>query len=101
MAPQGASVVDSPLVVRFTSTSIMERRPTGWGAQALHLHAWVNGGQLMPAAADVRPIDQRTYEWTMRQVTRGADQTVHLGWADASHRAISAGSSPEVTVTIR
>jgi hypothetical protein len=100
LAPSEQAFVDSPLVVRFRSTRPLGLTSAGWGTGQLHLHAWVNGVQIMPAAADIRSDQTGAYEWVVNQATRGRTQ-LWLGWADAAHRAITAGSSPSTSVTIR
>lgn len=99
--PASGSAADSPLVVRFTSSAIVRLQQSGWGARSLHLHAWVGDRQLMPGAADIKGIDQQTYEWTMPLVRRAPEQQIHIGWADAAHRPIAAGRSSGVTVTVQ
>jgi hypothetical protein len=97
--PAGGQAVDSPLVVRFTTSESLSLHPTGWGTERLHLHARVGGTEYMPAAADIVQRDS-IFAWTLPAVPRGT-HTVTLGWADLHHRELSAGRTPELIVTIR
>lgn len=99
LSPGEGAAVDSPLVVRFTSNQPLVLNPTGWGYRTLHLHAWVNGVQLMPAAADVVQSDSATYEWTLA-LGRGP-QALSLAWADQAHRPLTAGGSDTIRVELR
>lgn len=99
--PLPNAAVDSPLVVRFTSMASIELRPTGWSYGTMHLHAWLNDVQYMPATADIRRLGDHAYEWTFPAVQRNSSAHLRLGWADAQHRPLPAGNSAEVAITIR
>ena len=99
MAPTGGASVDSPLVVHFNSAEPLLLHPTGWGARDLHLHARINGIELMPSAADIEQRDTG-YLWTMPAVGPGPT-TLRLGWADAQHRELRTGASDTVSFIIR
>ena len=99
LAPATGQVVDSPLVLRFTTSESLAQHPTGWGTERLHLHARVGGIEHMPAAADIEKRDS-VFAWTLSGVPRGT-HTITMGWADLHHRELSAGRTPELTVTIR
>lgn len=99
-APLSGAVIDSPLVIRFTSTEPIHLQPTGWGHRRLHLHAWVNGVEIMPAAADITVPEPGSYSWTLGATAPGVVR-MYVGWADMSHRPITPGSSDTVNVQIR
>ena len=99
IAPAAGQAVDSPLVLRFTTSESLTLQPTGWGTERLHVHARVGGIEYMPAAADIVKQDS-VFAWTLPAVPRGT-HTVTLGWADLHHRELSAGRTPALTVTIR
>ena len=98
--PGEAAVLDTSVVVRFTSTKPLTLAATGWGYQQLHLHAWLGDAQLMPAAADIQAVDASTYEWRI-SAPPGPERVFYLAWADAHHHAIPQGASQRVTVSIR
>jgi len=98
--PLANAAVDSPLAVRFTTAQPIALSPSGWGYGALHVHAWVNDVQYMPAAADIRPVGERTYELTLPAVPRRESLRVRLGWANAAHAGLSQGSSQDVPLVV-
>lgn len=99
-APGSGAVIDSPLVIRFTSPEEIQLQPTGWGYRRLHLHAWVNGVEIMPAAADIVRTGPGSYSWTLAGTAPGEVRLL-IGWADMSHRPITPGASDTVAVEIR
>jgi len=99
-APAEGDVVDSPLVVHFTSARPIGLQPSGWGYEDFHLHAWINGVQYMPAAADIRQVDSDTYDWTLASIGNGGAQ-IYLGWSDQAHRERRQSSSDTISFEIR
>src|SRR5690606_15722299 len=53
IAPQPGDTVDSPLVLRFTAGNDLSLGGMGWASNDLHLHVYVDGTEIMPAAADI------------------------------------------------
>ena len=100
LAPTDGAAVDSPLVVRFSSSQPIELRASGWGYRTFHLHALVNGIQHMPAATDLVAEDSAHYRWTLQAVSRGAAE-LYIAWADQAHRPLAKGGSDTLQVTIR
>ena len=98
LAPGGAPV-DSPLIVRFTSSRPLQLTANGWISGDWHLHARINDVEYMPAAAEISRADS-SYVWTIPAVQRGP-LTLKLGWADRRHRETSAGSSDVVRTILR
>jgi hypothetical protein len=97
-APAQGTVIDSPLVIRFTAAHPLDLMETGWGHDNFHLHASINGVEYMPAAADI--VAQGTqYAWTI-QAPRGPAR-FYLGWADHMHRALHKGMTDTIQATIR
>lgn len=101
VAPAGDAAVDSPLVVRFTSSRQLELQSTGWGTSGLHLHATVGSTQHMPAARDISTVGANTYEWVLAAVPRGSNQALQLSWADMQHHPLPQGASSQISVTVR
>ncbi|HEY0305371.1 MAG TPA: hypothetical protein VGC44_10365 [Longimicrobiales bacterium] len=99
IVPIEQQAVDSPLVVRFTTPEPLSLHPTGWGTDRLHLHARVSGVEYMPAAAEITRSDS-IFNWTLPAVPRGT-HTIRIGWADLHHRELSAGRTPQITITVR
>ena len=99
--PAANDVLNNPVIVRFTSSQPIKLAATGWGYKRLHLHAWIDNTQYMPAATDIREISTGTYEWTLNGVQPGNDKILYLAWADASHHPIPEGASPRLTISVR
>lgn len=99
LSPDAGAAVDSPLVIRFTAEQPLELNSTGWGYRTLHLHAWVNGVQYMPAAADIVRSDSSAYLWTL-PLGRGT-LDLSLAWADQAHRPLTAGASETIQLRLR
>lgn len=99
IAPTENAAVDSPLVVRFSSSRPITLQPSGWGAGHFHLHARIDQAEHMPAAADIVRADS-VYEWTLPAVRRGSF-SVQLGWADMQHRELATGKTPPIWATVR
>jgi hypothetical protein len=100
ITPTTGMAVDSPVLVRFTTGQQLDLRASGWGHDTYHLHAVVNGVEIMPAAADIVPADSAIYAWTLSGVSRGST-TIYLAWADHAHRPLRQGASDTIQVTIR
>ena len=85
--------------VRFTSAQPIELRASGWGTGRLHLHAWVDGVEHMPAAADIRALDGNTYVWTLSNIQPSMTRLrLYLAWSDAAHRPLPASATDTITL---
>jgi hypothetical protein len=72
----------------------------GWNAGGRHVHLLVGGTELMAGSADVQPLGDNRYRWTVRSLPRGA-RTLQLTWSDEAHRPLAEGASRPVKVTVR
>jgi hypothetical protein len=97
--PVGGPVEGSPLEIVFESPLALTAGPMGWQAGALHLHAEVNGREVMPGARDIVRLGGDLYRWQMR-VPQG-ELSMRLFWAGADHRPLEAGASPRVELFVR
>jgi hypothetical protein len=100
ITPTTGMAVDSPLLLRFTTGHHLDLRASGWGHDNYHLHAVVNGVEIMPAAADIVAADSLEYDWTLAGIPKGA-AAIHLAWADHAHRPLRQGASDTVRVILR
>jgi hypothetical protein len=102
VAPTASEAVDGPVYLLFdVDRSRMRIGPGGWGIGQLHVHAWVNGREIMPAAADIELVGNPSrYRWTLGVLPPG-EHTVRVGWSDVRHREVEAGSSEVVHFTVR
>lgn len=90
----GATVPDSVELI-FQTDAPLRNSPMGWMAGSLHLHAVIDGREIMPAAADIREIGTGRYRWTLPPLGEG-DHVLRLYWAGLDHRAVPEGASNAV-----
>lgn len=98
--PADSANVAAPLEVTFSTAAPLHITPMGWQAAGLHLHALVDGTEVMPGALDVRSLGDGRYRWRFKQIEPGT-HTVRLVWARADHRSIPEGASNEIEVEVR
>jgi hypothetical protein len=99
VSPSTGDTVASPLRLRFTAGDRLALGPMGWASDDLHLHAYVDGREIMPAAADIVAADDGAFEWTLR--LEPGVRRLRLQWAAMDHGALTAGRSTEITVVVR
>ncbi len=98
--PKDSGVVDAPLEITFATTAPLRLTPMGWQADRLHLHAIVDGAEVMPGALDIRAVGDGQFRWKLKTVGPGAHD-IRLVWARPDHRAIPEGASPDVPFTVK
>lgn len=96
---EGAAVRD-PVQIRFKTPARLFPTGSGWGTEALHLHAVVNGREVMPGGGDVAAEGADRYRWTLRLGTPGA-YTLRLHWAGPDHAPLARGGSAPVRIRLR
>jgi hypothetical protein len=99
LEPVDGAVVTLPLELRFHVDAELGVGRGGWGTGPFHLHADVDGFEIMPAAADLAALGEGEYRWTVRGVEAG-QRTLRLTWSDPSHRVLEQGASQPVTIII-
>lgn len=99
VSPTDGSVVDGPLVVQFDVQATMQAQAGGWGVGGYHLHLHLDGLELMPAPADLRP-GASGYQWVVGPLEAGTHR-MQLYWADEHHRRVEEGASEVVVVEAR
>jgi hypothetical protein len=100
--PRPGAVVERPVELIFdVHRSRMRVGPGGWGVGAIHIHAWVDGVEIMPAAADIEYIGAPArYRWRLPRVEPG-ERSIRIGWSDIQHRELGDGGSGTVEVIVR
>ncbi|HSJ10912.1 MAG TPA: hypothetical protein VK928_13395 [Longimicrobiales bacterium] len=97
-APADGDSLANPVTLSFTSAAPLELHTgMGWMAGELHLHAMVDGAEIMPAAADIRPVGTG-YEWRLPNLDAG-ERTLYLTWAGRHHGNL-AGTSDTIRIHI-
>lgn len=100
LEPADGATVTQPFDLVFDAGAALRPGAGGWEAGGRHLHLGLDGGELMPAAAEIRPAGGTRYAWTLSGLAPGA-HTLRLFWSDAAHRPLAEGASRTVTVTVR
>ncbi len=100
VAPTDSATLPAPLAITFATRAALRAGPMGWQAGAYHLHALLDGQDLMPGVQDVRAAGAGQFRWTMKNVPAGA-HTIRLVWARPDHRSIPEGASQEISITVQ
>ena len=96
LQPARDTTVTGPLTLVFRTSQRLNMEPTGWGTGRHHIHVLANGIELMPAAADIRPVGNDRYEWVLTSLPDSVQ--LQLVWALPNHSRLTAGSSRSVLV---
>lgn len=75
-------------------------QPGGWGSGGYHLHAELNGREIMPGPADIRRSSPDTYIWALPALAAGTHR-ISLFWSDASHLPVEGTATPTTSFVIR
>lgn len=99
--PADGEAVSGAFPVEFETGAEMREGPSGWVADGYyHLHAMIDGSELMAAPGQVRRLGGGRYRWTLPPLPPG-EHRVRLQWSGPDHRTIAGGGSPEVRVLAR
>ena len=99
IAPQPHDTVDAPIAVHFRAGDRLALGRMGWASDDLHLHAYVDGAEIMPAAADIEARSDGTFVW--RIPAAAGERTLELSWAGMQHGSLREGASGEVRIVVR
>ena len=99
LAPLQGDTVSAPIIAHFRAGDRLELGPMGWASDDLHLHAYVDSVEVMPAAADIEVNADGTYTWHI-PAESGA-HSLQLSWAGMHHGSITAGASEVVHIVVR
>lgn len=100
LRPAQGAEVSGPVELIFETPAPLTLGPRGWMAGEHHLHASVDGRELMPGAAEVESVGAQRFRWVIPPLEPG-ERTLRLYWSDPSHRPLSEGASQEVRVRAR
>lgn len=96
--PAAGRVAGGRLPLVFETEVPLAGGPDGWGARGLHLHAVVNGAEIMSTGARIEQLGANRYRWEL-PLAPGTYRVV-LMWASHQHGRITRGASGEVAVTL-
>jgi hypothetical protein len=98
--PAPNATVENPLELRFRSDATLTAMPGGWGVRGLHLHAEIDGVEFMPSAADLRRLQDGSYQWALGRLQPGT-RTLRIFWSDSAHRPLTEGATPHIRIQLR
>lgn len=98
--PLDGADVDGPLSLVFAPGARISPGPTGWEVGPLHLHALLNGQELMPGRTDIRMLDDGRYRWDLPRLEAG-EYEIRIVWALDDHGSIERGAADPVTVRLQ
>ena len=98
LAPRSGEDVINPVTVRFTTPAPLRLSTNGWTAGDLHLHAMIDGVELMSSAVAIQ-MQRDTFTWQLPPLETGAHR-IYLTWAARQHANL-AGTTDTITVTVR
>ena len=96
--PAGDAIGAGPVPVVFEVPVRLRQGPSGWHAESLHLHARVDGIEVMPTPDEIQPLGGDRYRW-MLSLPPGR-HTLQLSWSDPNHAPLPAGASVARTITV-
>ena len=99
LAPQSGDTIRSPIPVHFSAGDRLALGAMGWTSDDFHLHAYVDGAEVMPAAADIEAQPDGTFIWHLA-ATPGV-RTLELSWAGMHHGALQEGASDQIRIVVR
>jgi hypothetical protein len=100
LAPAEGAVLRGVVELRFASPADLRRGPGGWVSGPFHLHAAVDGQEIMPGAADLARTGEGEYRWTLGTLPAGMRE-IRLFWSDRYHREVEGSGTAPVRVEIR
>ena len=63
-------------------------QPGGWGSGGFHVHAELDGREIMPGPTDIRRAPANTYLWSLPPMP-GGPHRISLFWSDPAHRRVT------------
>lgn len=99
VSPRNGEPAGNPVELVFTTAAPLTQTPMGWGTESLHLHAAVNGQDVMPAGSELTSLGGERYRWRLRVPGRG-DYTLQLFWSGPDHAPLAEGASDVIRVRV-
>lgn len=98
--PRDGAEVAPPVAVVFDPGSRMRRDASGWvAAGRYHLHAMIDGVELMAAPHEIQPLEGTRYRWVLPLAP--GEHRLRLQWSGPDHRTLAEGGSPPLVVRVR
>jgi hypothetical protein len=97
--PSAGDTVVGNARIEFRTKARLTKAPEGWRAGRLHLHALVDGVELMPGAADITRIGDGAFVWQLPQL-RAGEHEIALRWSAPDHRPVDEGATDIVPFVV-
>jgi hypothetical protein len=98
LEPADGAAAGDRIALVFATEVPLEGGPDGWGARGLHLHAGVNGAEIMSGGARIEALGGNRYRWELPLAA--GTYRVELFWASHQHGRIARGAATPVEVTV-
>ena len=100
LEPDSAATFDGEVPLVFETSQALHFMRDGWMAGRAHLHAYIDGVELMPDRDDLEEIGERRYRWVITGLAPGPHE-IRLVWSGPDHRPLAAGGSRPVLIEVR
>jgi hypothetical protein len=100
LEPRDGEVVTGPIGLVFETAAELRRGPAGWESGGFHVHAEVDGLEVMPGADDIIRLGDGRFRWVLRPLPPGARE-LRLFWSDQRHQEVEGSGSPVIRVEAR
>lgn len=81
------------VAIRFRVADDFGPQPGGWGSRGYHIHARMDGRELMPGPQDIRRAEGE-YLWTLPSTVATDAGSIRLFWSDLDHLAVPGTDTP-------
>jgi hypothetical protein len=98
--PVEGAIVTGRVALTFEVPVELRRSRDGWENGGFHVHAGVDGQELMPGRTDIERLPGNRYRWTLPPLPPG-ERTLRLFWSDARHRPLADGGSEPRRIEVR
>ena len=75
-------------------------QPGGWGSGGFHVHADLDGREIMPGPTDIRRASATTYLWSLPPIPAGTHR-ISLFWSDPAHRRVTGTETSPIRIIIQ
>lgn len=98
LAPADGDTVRS-IELELRTGAPLRTQPGGWGSGGFHLHAELDGREIMPGPTDIRRSSVDAYIWTFPPLAPGSHR-INLFWSDSSHLPVAGTATPSIRLVI-
>lgn len=97
--PTDGELVRGAVSLVFSTPAELRYSRAGWGSGGFHVHAEVNGVEVMPGIDDFARLPDNRYRWVIGPLAPGTHE-LRLFWSDRRHREVEGTGSPTIRVVV-